>query len=64
MTKKLASRTTKEILLETELKDKGVNKADFSPTWQGRIYVLNPEQSGIAAKLNLKKQGEFAIKVR
>jgi DNA-directed RNA polymerase subunit E" len=32
--------------------------------FKGRIVVLNPEKSEIAAKLNLKEKGNFAIKTR
>ena len=32
--------------------------------FKGRIVVLNPEQSEIAQKLNLKDKGNFAIKTR
>ena len=32
--------------------------------FKGRIVVLNPEQSEIAKKLNLKNKGNFAIKTR
>jgi DNA-directed RNA polymerase subunit E" len=33
-------------------------------TWQGRLYILNPEKSKIAKTINVKTQGEYAIKVR
>jgi len=36
----------------------------FSTLWQGRIYILDPEKSLIAEKIELKNKGEFAIKVR
>jgi len=32
--------------------------------FKGRIVVLNPEQSEIAQKLELKNKGNFAIKTR
>lgn len=32
--------------------------------FKGRIFVLDPEKSAIAKKLNLKKKGNFAIKTR
>ena len=36
----------------------------FSNNWQGRIFILNPEQSLIAQKMGIKVKGEYAIKVR
>lgn len=33
-------------------------------TIKGRIYILDPEKSEIAKKLNLKGKGNFAIKTR
>ena len=32
--------------------------------FKGRIYVIDPEKSEIAKKLNLKEKGKFAIKTR
>ncbi len=31
--------------------------------FKGKITILNPEQSEIAKKLNIKEKGEYAIKV-
>lgn len=36
----------------------------FSTNWQGRIYIKDPEKSMIAKKLNITKEGEYAIKVK
>ena len=36
----------------------------FSTNWQGRLIILDPEHSIIANKINAKKEGEYAIKVR
>lgn len=36
----------------------------FSTNWQGRITFLNAEKSRIAEKMNVEKNGEYAIKVR
>ena len=36
----------------------------FSTNWQGRLIILDAEKSVIANKLNTKKEGEYAIKVR
>jgi len=35
---------------------------DFTEAFKGRIVVLNPENSEIAEKINMKDKGEFAIK--
>jgi len=32
--------------------------------WQGRIHFLNTKKSGIAKKMEVEKEGEYAIKVR
>jgi len=64
MAKKLASKATKELLQDSEIRERGLNKADFSPTWQGRLHILKPSTSIIAEKLDIKKTGEYAIKVR
>jgi len=37
---------------------------EFTEGFKGRIHVLNPENSEIAKKLNLREKGEFAIKTR
>tara|TARA_Y100000310_G_scaffold337210_2_gene423693 strand:+ start:136 stop:330 length:195 start_codon:yes stop_codon:yes gene_type:complete len=64
MAKKLANKTSKELLSEPEIKEKGMNKKDFSASWNGRINILNPEKSLIAEKTSMTKEGEYAIKVR
>lgn len=33
-------------------------------SWQGRLYILDKDKSGIAKKISLVKEGEYAIKVR
>lgn len=35
---------------------------ESTEAFKGRIVVLNPENSEIAQKLNLKEKGNFAIK--
>jgi len=37
---------------------------ELADTFKGRVVVLNPEKSEIAKKLNLKEEGNFAIKTR
>lgn len=36
---------------------------DFTESWKGRVIILKPEQSIIAKKLKLDKEGAFAIKI-
>ncbi|HLD01105.1 MAG TPA: transcription elongation factor subunit Spt4 [Candidatus Nanoarchaeia archaeon] len=38
--------------------------ANFSTSWQGRVYITDTENSLIANKMGLKLKGEYAIKVR
>ncbi len=37
---------------------------EFTDSFKGKIIILNPENSEIAQKLNLKDKGIFAIKSR
>ena len=37
---------------------------EFTDAFKGKITVLDPEKSEIANKLNLKKKGLFAIRLR
>jgi len=64
MVKKLASKSTKQLLTDTEIKEKGLNKSDFSVTWQGRLHILDVSKSSIAEKIGITEKGEYAIKVR
>lgn len=64
MVKKLANKTTKLLMDESEVKKQQLPKADFSSNWQGRIYVAKPEKSFIAQQMGLKEKGEYAIKVK
>ena len=36
----------------------------FSTNWQGRINVLHPNKSEIAAKINITHKGEYVLKVK
>ncbi len=40
------------------------NGSEFSDNWSGRIFILNPEKSEIAKKIDVKIKGEYAIKAR
>ena len=37
---------------------------NFSTNWQGRIFILDANKSGIAQKIGATVKGEYAIKVR
>ncbi len=37
---------------------------ELSKDWQGYVVVIDPEKSEIAKKLNIKKAGAYALKVR
>lgn len=38
--------------------------SNFTTSWQGRLYVVDPAASMIAEKVGLTLKGEYAIKVR
>lgn len=40
------------------------NNIDFTETWKGRMIVLKPEESEIAKKLGIGKEGIYAIKIK
>ena len=40
------------------------SNSDFASSWNGRIVVIDPEKSAIAKKLEVSKEGDYAIKVR
>ncbi len=64
MVKKLASKVDKKLMSEAEIKEKNLNKANFTSSWQGRIFISDPANSMIAEKINVSEKGEYAIKVR
>jgi DNA-directed RNA polymerase subunit E" len=37
---------------------------ELSKDWQGYVVVVDPEKSQIAQRLNIKKAGTYALKVR
>ena len=51
-------------LYEKEDKCPGCGSTESSETWKGRVIILNPEQSELAQKLNIKEKGTYAIKTR
>lgn len=36
----------------------------FTTNWKGRLSIVNAEESGIAKRVGLTVNGEYAIKVR
>ncbi len=64
MVKEFANRETGELLTEAEIREKGLNKGEFSETHKGEVYVFDSENSEIAKKMNLPKKGKFAIKIK
>ncbi|TFF84754.1 DNA-directed RNA polymerase, subunit E'' [Candidatus Heimdallarchaeota archaeon] len=37
---------------------------NFSKNYSGEVYIINPEKSEIAKKLNIKEPGLYALRVR
>ena len=62
MAKIFASKQSKKLMTDAEIKKEGLDKETFTDTWKGKIVVLNPEESEIAKKLKLNDKGEYAIK--
>lgn len=40
------------------------NNLDFTETWKGRVIIVKPAESEIAKKLNLGREGIYAIKIK
>ncbi len=38
--------------------------SNFSNSWNGRIYIIDPINSSIAKKMGLKAKGEYALKIK
>ncbi len=51
-------------IYETGEKCPECGSKENTEAFKGRIVILNPEESEIAQKLNIKKKGNFAIKTR
>jgi len=49
---------------EADIKAQNLSKSDFTTSWQGRIYISDPEKSFIAKQINIHEKGEYAIKVK
>lgn len=39
-------------------------ESNFTESWKGRLFILNPEKSEVAQKINIKNVGEYALKIR
>ncbi|MBI2668736.1 DNA-directed RNA polymerase, subunit E'' [Candidatus Woesearchaeota archaeon] len=37
---------------------------NFTDSWQGRVFINDPQRSFIAEKIGVKQKGEYALKVR
>ncbi len=60
--------TTKKVCKKCKILVKGnecpiCKGSQFTSSWKGRIIMLQPEKSEIAAKIGIKEKGEYAIKV-
>jgi RNA polymerase subunit RPABC4/transcription elongation factor Spt4 len=62
MAKLFASKQTKELLTDAEIRKQNLNKDTFTDSWKGKVVVLRPEESEIAKNLKIQKKGEFAVK--
>jgi len=51
-------------IYEGEDKCPNCGSKEFVESYKGRVYIVNPEKSEVAENLNLKTQGNFAIKTR
>lgn len=40
------------------------NSTDLSDDFSGLVYIIDPEDSEIAERLNIDKPGEYAIRIR
>jgi RNA polymerase subunit RPABC4/transcription elongation factor Spt4 len=62
MAKLFASKKTKELMTDADIKEQGLDKEDFTDNWKGKVVVFNPDESEIAKSLKISKKGEFAVK--
>ncbi|MAG61100.1 DNA-directed RNA polymerase subunit E'' [archaeon] len=64
MAKKFAHKQDKRLLTEAQIKELGLQKGDFTESWQGRVFVNDAQNSHIATEMGIKRKGEYAIKIR
>ena len=62
MTKKKACKRCK-LFVEGDLCPQ-CKTTSFTTTWQGRLFVSDPEQSMVAKQVGITIKGEYAIKIR
>lgn len=60
--KKKVCKKCKIFVKESTCPECGGNQ--FSELWKGRVMIFKPEESEVAKKLNVKKPGNYAIKIR
>ncbi len=63
MAKEKACKICK-FIYEGEDKCPRCGSKESTPSFKGKIILLNPEKSEIAQKLNMKEKGSFALKTR
>ena len=61
MTKQKACKNCRFIFSGTKCPRCGSEES--KDNFKGKLFILNPEQSEIAKRLNIKEKGEYAIKV-
>ncbi|MEA3414415.1 MAG: transcription elongation factor subunit Spt4 [Nanoarchaeota archaeon] len=61
--KEKACKICKTVYLDGDKCPKCGSK-EFTESFKGKMFVLNAEKSEIANKLEIKENGEFAIKTR
>ncbi|RLE57743.1 MAG: DNA-binding protein [Thermoprotei archaeon] len=59
-----ACRNCKFIVPSDVTKCPNCGSSDFSDDWSGLIIILDPQNSQIAQKLGITKEGMYAIRVR
>lgn len=62
MAKKKACKKCKLFVEEENCPNCKIN--NFTTNWQGRVYIMDVENSMIAKEIGVKIKGEYAIKVR
>ena len=62
MAKKKACKTCKMLVDGNECPK--CKTSSFATSWQGRLYIVDAEKSEIGKKLEIKDNGEYAIKTR
>jgi DNA-directed RNA polymerase subunit E" len=53
-----------KIIYETGEKCPSCGSKEYTDSYKGRTFILDPEKSDIAKNLNIKEKGNFAIKTK